>query len=54
MEPTFRGTVKEYLEESLGFGPGMVGVSAAVLVAFSLLFFGSFAFSVKFLNFQKR
>ncbi|KAH9661866.1 ABC transporter G family member 31 [Citrus sinensis] len=54
VEPTFRGTVKEYLEESLGFGPGMVGVSAAVLVAFSLLFFGSFAFSVKFLNFQKR
>ncbi|KAH9700610.1 ABC transporter G family member 31 [Citrus sinensis] len=54
VEPTFRGTVKEYLKESLGYGPGMVGASAAVLVAFSVFFFGIFAFSVKFLNFQRR
>ncbi|KAK7843637.1 abc transporter g family member 31 [Quercus suber] len=30
----FEGTVKEYLEASLGFGPGMVGVSVAVLFGF--------------------
>ncbi|XP_024035733.1 ABC transporter G family member 31 [Citrus clementina] len=54
VEPTFRGTVKEYLKESLGYGPGMVGASAAMLVAFSVFFFGIFAFSVKFLNFQRR
>ncbi|KAK9185936.1 hypothetical protein WN943_026295 [Citrus x changshan-huyou] len=54
VEPTFRGTVKEYLKESLGYGPGMVGTSAAMLVAFSVFFFGIFAFSVKFLNFQRR
>ncbi|CAL8998997.1 unnamed protein product [Prunus brigantina] len=54
MEGTFQGTVKEYLEVSLGYGPGMIGVSAAVLVGFCILFFGIFAFSVKLLNFQKR
>ncbi|KAK0605737.1 hypothetical protein LWI29_030203 [Acer saccharum] len=53
-EPGYRGTVKEYLEVSLDFGPGMIGVSAAVLVCFCLLFFSVFAFSVKFLNFQRR
>nr|XP_023882215.1 ABC transporter G family member 31-like isoform X3 [Quercus suber] len=50
----FEGTVKEYLEASLGFGPGMVGVSVAVLFGFCLLFFGVFAISVKVLNFQRR
>ncbi|KAK0605209.1 hypothetical protein LWI29_024220 [Acer saccharum] len=53
-EPGYRGTVKEYLEVSLDYGPGMIGVSAAVLVCFCLFFFGIFAFSVKFLNFQRR
>ncbi|KAK0603587.1 hypothetical protein LWI29_006502 [Acer saccharum] len=53
-EPGYRGTVKEYLEVSLDYGPGMIGVSAAVLVCFCLLFFSVFAFSVKFLNFQRR
>ncbi|KAM1341583.1 hypothetical protein ACFX2F_006016 [Malus domestica] len=52
--PTFQGTVKEYLEVNLGYGPGMIGVSVAVLVCFCLLFFSVFALSVKFLNFQKR
>ncbi|XP_059660861.1 ABC transporter G family member 31 [Cornus florida] len=52
--PGFEGTVKEYLEVSLGFGPGMIGVSAAVLVGFNILFFGIFAISVKTLNFQRR
>ncbi|KAM4095378.1 hypothetical protein ACJW30_08G025300 [Castanea mollissima] len=50
----FEGTVKEYLEASLGFGPGMVGVSVAVLIGFCLLFFLVFAISVKVLNFQRR
>ncbi|TXG74385.1 hypothetical protein EZV62_002964 [Acer yangbiense] len=53
-EPGYRGTVKEYLEVSLDYGPGMIGVSAAVLVCFCLLYFSIFAFSVKFLNFQRR
>lgn len=52
--PTFQGTVKEYLEVNLGYGPGMIGVSVAVLVCFCLLFFSVFALSVKLLNFQKR
>ncbi|KAL8127808.1 hypothetical protein AgCh_014659 [Apium graveolens] len=52
--PGFHGTVKKYLEVSLGYGPGMVGASAAILVAFCLFFFAVFAISVKVLNFQKR
>ncbi|KAK9998376.1 hypothetical protein SO802_017979 [Lithocarpus litseifolius] len=50
----FEGTVKEYLDYFLGFGPGMVGVSVAVLIGFCLLFYMVFAISVKVLNFQKR
>ncbi|KAK4606103.1 hypothetical protein RGQ29_000394 [Quercus rubra] len=50
----FEGTVKEYLDYSLGYGPGMVGVSVAVLIGFCLLFYMVFAISVKVLNFQKR
>ncbi|TMW95972.1 hypothetical protein EJD97_008115 [Solanum chilense] len=52
--PGFQGTVKEYLEVSLGFGPGWIGWSALILVGFCLLFFTVFALSVKVLNFQKR
>ncbi|RWR92141.1 ABC transporter-like protein [Cinnamomum micranthum f. kanehirae] len=52
--PGFEGSVKEYLEVSLGYGPGMIGVSVAVLVGFSLLFFSVYAASIKVLNFQKR
>ncbi|KAF3968871.1 hypothetical protein CMV_007280 [Castanea mollissima] len=50
----FEGTVKEYLDFYLGYGPGMVGVSVAILIGFCLLFFLVFAISVKVLNFQKR
>ncbi|GAV89910.1 ABC_tran domain-containing protein/ABC2_membrane domain-containing protein/PDR_assoc domain-containing protein [Cephalotus follicularis] len=50
----FEGTVKEYLEVQLGYGPGMIGVSAVVLIGFSLFFFGILAISVKVLNFQRR
>lgn len=52
--PGFEGTVKEYLQEYLGFGPGMTGITAAVLVAFSLLFFIVYALSIKILNYQRR
>lgn len=57
--PGFEGTVKEYLVVSLGFetkinGFSAVGLSVIVLLGFILLFFGSFAVSVKLLNFQKR
>nr|XP_011460946.1 PREDICTED: ABC transporter G family member 31 [Fragaria vesca subsp. vesca] len=52
--PAFKGTVKEYLEVTLGFGPGMIGVSVAVLLGFNVLFFSIFAFSIRYLNFQKR
>ncbi|KAL5778742.1 hypothetical protein ACOSQ2_009479 [Xanthoceras sorbifolium] len=53
-QPEFKGTVKEYLDVNLGYGPGMVGVSAGVLIAFCVFFFGVFAFSIKYLNFQRR
>ncbi|KAL3740885.1 hypothetical protein ACJRO7_022073 [Eucalyptus globulus] len=53
--PSFKGSVKEYLEVSLGYGgSGMIGVSVAVLIGFNLFFFAVFAFSVKVLNFQRR
>ncbi|XP_030447307.1 ABC transporter G family member 31 [Syzygium oleosum] len=52
--PSFKGSVKEYLEVSLGYGGGMIGVSVAVLVGFNLFFFAVFAFSAKVLNFQRR
>lgn len=57
--PGFKGTVKEYLSSSLGYdrtinGFSAVGLSVIVLIGFILLFFGSFAVSVKVLNFQKR
>lgn len=53
--PGFEGTVKQYLEVSLGYsGDGMIGVSVVVLLAFILFFFTIFAVSVKVINFQRR
>lgn len=52
--PGYEGTVKDYLDSSLGYRSDMLGVSAVVLIGFSVLFFSVFAFSVKVLNFQKR
>lgn len=56
IEPTFEGSVKEFLEVNFGYGGGskMVGVSAVVLLGFSMFFFSVFAISVKVFNFQKR
>jgi hypothetical protein len=50
----FEGSVKEYIEVSFGYGPGMVGISVAVLIGFCLLFFSIFAISLKAFNFQSR
>ncbi|URD80850.1 Plant PDR ABC transporter associated [Musa troglodytarum] len=52
--PGFDGTVKQYLEESLGYGPGMLSITAVVLIAFSLVFFTAYAVSIKVLNYQRR
>ncbi|XP_045820317.1 ABC transporter G family member 31-like [Trifolium pratense] len=57
--PGFKGTVKQYISVSLGYddtinGVSAVWISAFVLVGFVIFFFGSFAISVKVLNFQKR
>ncbi|CAL9782849.1 unnamed protein product [Musa acuminata subsp. burmannicoides] len=52
--PGFDGTVKQYLEESLGYGPGMLSITAVVLIAFSLVFFTAYATSIKVLNYQRR
>nr|XP_010316522.1 ABC transporter G family member 31-like isoform X2 [Solanum lycopersicum] len=52
--PGFDGTVKDYLEVRLGFGPGMIWWSAAMLTGFCSLFFAIYAASVKLINFQKR
>ncbi|XP_010262843.1 PREDICTED: ABC transporter G family member 31-like [Nelumbo nucifera] len=50
----FEGSVKDYLEVSLGYSSGMIGVSVVVLFGFCIFFFLVYAFSVKFLNFQRR
>ncbi|RWW45140.1 hypothetical protein BHE74_00049055 [Ensete ventricosum] len=52
--PGFDGTVKQYLEESLGYGSGMLGITVVVLIAFSLFFFTAYATSIKVLNYQRR
>ncbi|XP_051131702.1 ABC transporter G family member 31 [Andrographis paniculata] len=52
--PGFQGTVKEFIELEYGYNSGMTGVSVLVLIAFSFTFFGTFAFSVKLINFQTR
>ncbi|XP_027337469.1 ABC transporter G family member 31-like [Abrus precatorius] len=57
--PSFKGTVQEYLASSLGYGTTVNGMSSVVLsvivlLCFNILFFGSFAVSIKVLNFQKR
>ncbi|PIN16189.1 Pleiotropic drug resistance proteins (PDR1-15), ABC superfamily [Handroanthus impetiginosus] len=52
--PGFNGTVKEFINISFGYESDMLGVSIAVLIGFSIFFFGIFAVSVKVLNFQRR
>ncbi|KAJ1377530.1 P-loop containing nucleoside triphosphate hydrolase [Sesbania bispinosa] len=57
--PGFKGTVKEYISVTLGYdakinGVSTVLVSAIMLIVFNIIFFGSFALSIKKLNFQRR
>lgn len=52
--PNFVGPVNKYVETSLGYEPGMIWPSVGALIGFIILFFGSFALSVKILNFQRR
>ncbi|KHG29050.1 ABC transporter G family member 31 [Gossypium arboreum] len=54
VEPTFKGTVKEYVSTVFGIDSDVTGLAVAVLIGFCILFFGVFTLSVKFLNFQKR
>ncbi|XP_057968377.1 pleiotropic drug resistance protein 1-like [Malania oleifera] len=46
--------VKEYLREYLGFKHDFLGVVAAVVLGFTVLFAFIFAFSIKAFNFQRR
>jgi hypothetical protein len=46
--------VQEYLHSYFGYRHSMVGVCVAVLLGFNAAFFLVFAFSIKFLNFQRR
>lgn len=50
----FQGSVKEFIDVKLGYGPGMLGVTVAVLIGFCVFFFSVFAMSVKMLNYQRR
>ncbi|WVZ20778.1 hypothetical protein V8G54_008100 [Vigna mungo] len=47
-------SVEEFVRSYFGYRDDFVGVAAAVLVGFSLLFGFTFAFSIKAFNFQKR
>ncbi|KAG6718028.1 hypothetical protein I3842_04G130500 [Carya illinoinensis] len=47
-------TVEDFLREYFGFKHEFVGVAAAVVVGFALLFALIFAVSIKMLNFQRR
>lgn len=47
-------TVEEFVRNYFGYRDDFVGVAAAVLVGFTLLFGFTFAFSIKAFNFQKR
>ncbi|KAI4352599.1 hypothetical protein L6164_006835 [Bauhinia variegata] len=47
-------SVKDFLEEHMGFEYGFLGYVAVAHIAFALLFLFVFAYGIKFLNFQKR
>ncbi|XP_061346220.1 pleiotropic drug resistance protein 1-like isoform X4 [Gastrolobium bilobum] len=47
-------TVEEFVSSYFGYRYDFIGIAAAVLVGFSLLFGFIFAFSIKTFNFQKR
>ncbi|KAL2643201.1 hypothetical protein R1flu_010788 [Riccia fluitans] len=47
-------TVEEFIESYFGYNHDWLGYIAAGLIAFGLVFWGIFVFSIKFLHFQKR
>ena len=47
-------TVKQYLDDYLGFKHDFLGVVAVVIVGFTVLFLFIFAFAIKAFNFQRR
>ena len=47
-------TVKQFLEDYFGFEHDMLGVVAAILCGFVVLFTFIFAYSIKTFNFQRR
>ncbi|XP_024525458.1 ABC transporter G family member 31 [Selaginella moellendorffii] len=47
-------SVKRFLKDYFGFEEDFVGVCAAVMLGFVILFWLVFAFSIKFINFQRR
>jgi hypothetical protein len=47
-------TVEEFVREYFGFKHELVGVAAAAVVGFTVLFAFIFAMSIKVFNFQKR
>ena len=47
-------TVKQYLDDYFGFEHDFLGVVAAVIVGFTVLFLFIFAFSIKAFNIQRR
>ncbi|XP_077211790.1 pleiotropic drug resistance protein TUR2-like isoform X2 [Tasmannia lanceolata] len=47
-------SVSEYIEKYFGFKHDFLGVLAAGMIGFTVLFAFIFAFSIKFLNFQRR
>ncbi|TKY74693.1 Pleiotropic drug resistance protein 1 [Spatholobus suberectus] len=47
-------TVEEFVRSYFGYRDDFIGIAAAVLVGFTLLFGFTFAFSIKAFNFQKR
>ena len=47
-------TVEEFVREYFGFEHELVGVAAAAVVGFTVLFAFVFAVSIKVFNFQKR
>lgn len=47
-------TVEQYLRDYFGFRHDFVGVTAVVVVGFTVLFAAIFGFSIKAFNFQRR
>ena len=47
-------SVEQYLDDYFGFKHDFLGVVAAVIVGFTVLFLFIFAFSIKAFNFQRR